>query len=157
MITASLHKLHLSLILVNKRAYYVSPRKGRCWSGWAGWAGCRRLPQPSLPAVKNTVVQDAQRPNHARRRSASEDLESSSVLSLDCCYSRKTKGSKMRNSCSPSEKMETQNGKQVSRSNAVCQTPSQTKPFRHSPNKPNSRPLKLTAGCLFSTQIVVFG
>jgi hypothetical protein len=30
------------------------------------------VPQPSLPAIKNTVVQDAQRPNHAHRRSASE-------------------------------------------------------------------------------------
>ena len=53
------------------------------------------MPQPSLPAIKNTVVQDAQRPNHARRRSASE---TSNPQPLTAAVPVKQKKLMMRNS-----------------------------------------------------------
>lgn len=53
------------------------------------------LTDGSLLAIKNTVVQDAWRPNHVRRRSASE-ISNPSAFDCRCSRTRKSKGSMMR-------------------------------------------------------------
>jgi hypothetical protein len=88
-ITASLHKLHLSLNTFEQAC--ITPRTE---TGQAG-LDAGGFPQPSLPAIKNTVVQDAQRPNHARRRSASE---TSNPQPLTAAVTVKQKKLMMRNS-----------------------------------------------------------